>query len=86
MPMRDKQRRYAFLGIAALGGDCGFVVEPGNVRDLADLLQRLAADRRPLPAMGKAARALLDAQFTRARALDSWRRLMDELAPAATKP
>jgi hypothetical protein len=31
--------------------------------------------------MGRAARALLDAQFSRAQALASWRRLIDELAP-----
>jgi colanic acid biosynthesis glycosyl transferase WcaI len=74
------------LGTLVRRHDCGFVVEPGNARDLADLLQRLAVDRRPLPTMGKAARALLDAQFTRARALDNWRRLIDELAPAAIKP
>jgi colanic acid biosynthesis glycosyl transferase WcaI len=74
------------LGTLVRRHDCGFVVEPGNIQGLADLVMRLAADRGALPVMGKAARALLDAQFTRARALASWKRLIDELAPAATKP
>jgi glycosyltransferase involved in cell wall biosynthesis len=74
------------LGTLVRRHDCGFVVEPGNIQGLADMVMRLAADRGSLPAMGKAARALLDAQFARARALDSWQRLIGELMPAATKP
>jgi colanic acid biosynthesis glycosyl transferase WcaI len=69
------------LGTLVRRHDCGFVVEPGNARGLADLLMRLAGEPQSLAAMGKAARALLDAQFSRAQALASWRRLIDELAP-----
>jgi colanic acid biosynthesis glycosyl transferase WcaI len=72
------------LGTLVRRHNCGFVVEPGNVRGLADLLTGLVGEPHALSAMGKAARALLDAQFSRARALESWQRLIDELAPTVT--
>jgi colanic acid biosynthesis glycosyl transferase WcaI len=73
------------LGTLVRRHDCGVVVEPGNAQGLADLLIRLAGEPQSLTAMGKAARALLDARFSRARALAGWRRLVDELAPTVTK-
>jgi colanic acid biosynthesis glycosyl transferase WcaI len=73
------------LGTLVRRHDCGFVVEPGNAQGLADLLMRIAGEPQPLAVMGKAARALLDAQFSRVRALESWRRLIGELAPLVRK-
>jgi colanic acid biosynthesis glycosyl transferase WcaI len=73
------------LGTLVRRHDCGFVVEPGNARAVADLLTRLAGEPQSLRAMGKAARALLDAQFSRARALESWRKLIGELAPTVAR-
>jgi colanic acid biosynthesis glycosyl transferase WcaI len=73
------------LGTLVRRHDCGVVVEPGNAQGLADLLIQLAGEPQSLTAMGKAARALLDARFSRARALDGWRRLVGELASTVTK-
>ncbi len=73
------------LGTLVQRHDCGFVVEPGDAKGLADLLTRLAGEPQSLAAMGKAARALLDARFSRARALESWRRLIGELAAGAAR-
>jgi colanic acid biosynthesis glycosyl transferase WcaI len=56
---------------------CGFVVEPSDSAALADLLKHLAKDPSPLPTMGKAARAMLDAHFSRRHAFEQWRRLLE---------
>jgi colanic acid biosynthesis glycosyl transferase WcaI len=56
---------------------CGYVVEPGDAAALADLLKRLANDPSPLPTMGKAARAMLDAHFSRRHAFEQWQRLLE---------
>jgi colanic acid biosynthesis glycosyl transferase WcaI len=56
---------------------CGYVVEPGDSAALADLLKRLAKDPSPLPAMGEAARAMLDAHFSRRHAFEQWQRLLE---------
>lgn len=79
-PMIIIGARDGELGTLVQRHDCGFVVEPGNAKGLADLLTRLAGEPQSLRAMGKAARALLDARFSRAQALESWRRLVGELA------
>jgi colanic acid biosynthesis glycosyl transferase WcaI len=62
---------------------CGYVIEPGDSAALADLLRRLAKDPSALPAMGKAARKMLDAHFSRRLAFEKWQRLL-EMIPAAT--
>jgi glycosyltransferase involved in cell wall biosynthesis len=79
-PMVVIGARDGELGALVQRHACGLVVEPGDAQGLADLLKRLAGDPQGLAAMGKAARALLDAQFSRARALESWRQLIGELA------
>lgn len=58
---------------------CGCVVEPGDSAALADALVGLATDDEACAAMGRHARAMLDAQFTRRHALDRWHRLLDEI-------
>jgi glycosyltransferase involved in cell wall biosynthesis len=59
--------------------DCGIAVEPGEGARLADALRRLRADPEHLAAMGRRARAMLDARFSRRRAFQHWRSLIDEL-------
>ncbi len=59
--------------------DCGIVVEPGEGELLADTLRCLRADPGRLAEMGRRARAMLDARFTRQNAFQCWRSLIEEL-------
>jgi colanic acid biosynthesis glycosyl transferase WcaI len=59
--------------------DCGIVVEPGEGELLADTLSYLRADPGRLAEMGRRARAMLDARFTRHNAFQRWRSLIEEL-------
>ena len=59
--------------------DCGFVIEPGQGLKLAAAIRQLADDPSRLIAMGHNARALLEARFRRAQALDRWRSLLEEV-------
>jgi colanic acid biosynthesis glycosyl transferase WcaI len=59
--------------------DCGIVVEPGEGELLADTLSCLRADPGRLAEMGRRARAMLDARFTRQNAFQRWRSLIEEL-------
>lgn len=63
--------------------DCGVVIEPGEGEQLAAALLRLRADSRAVAAMGRRARAMLEAEFTRRHAFERWRRLLEELSQAA---
>ena len=58
---------------------CGGVVEPGNAALLADTLRELCADRGRVREMGRRARAMLDARFTRRQGLERWRNLVEQL-------
>jgi glycosyltransferase involved in cell wall biosynthesis len=64
--------------------DCGIVVEPGAGELLADTLSCLRSDPVRLAEMGRRARAMLDARFTRHNALQRWRSLIDELPKYST--
>jgi glycosyltransferase involved in cell wall biosynthesis len=64
--------------------DCGIVVEPGNGELLADSLQQLRTNPGRVGEMGRRARAMLDAQFTRRQAFARWRNLVDEIAVSST--
>lgn len=75
----------AIAAVTAAGGDlarrvaahrCGIVVEPGDGARLAAELRRLAADPRELAEMGRRARAMLDAQYTRREAYAMWEELL----------
>jgi colanic acid biosynthesis glycosyl transferase WcaI len=55
---------------------CGDVVEPGNPDALVNLILRLPADTAMRAEMGRHARAMLDAHFTRRQALERWRDLL----------
>lgn len=59
--------------------NCGIVVEPGEGELLADTLSGLRADPGRLAEMGRRARAMLDARFTRHDAFQRWRSLIEEL-------
>lgn len=55
---------------------CGTTIAPGDPAALAETLQRWSTDPQSIAEMGTRARQMLDAQFTRRRALDQWRRLI----------
>jgi colanic acid biosynthesis glycosyl transferase WcaI len=59
--------------------DCGIVIKPGDGKLLADALSRLRADPGRLAEMGRRARAMLNAHFTRRLALERWRDLIEEV-------
>jgi glycosyltransferase involved in cell wall biosynthesis len=50
---------------------CGITVAPGDAAKLADTLRHWSEDSRGIGAMGARARQMLDAQFTRRRALEN---------------
>jgi colanic acid biosynthesis glycosyl transferase WcaI len=58
---------------------CGAVVEPGDAIALARVIRELSNDPAQCAAMGRRARAMLDAHFTRARALERWRTLIGDI-------
>jgi colanic acid biosynthesis glycosyl transferase WcaI len=62
--------------------NCGYVIEPGESGELADLLKRLSQDSRELATKGNAARKMLDTHFSRRQAFDKWQRLLDEVIPS----
>jgi colanic acid biosynthesis glycosyl transferase WcaI len=63
--------------------ECGLVVEPGDGPALARALTDLAADPPRVAQMGTRARAMLDRNFARARALARWRALLEGIGGAA---
>lgn len=58
---------------------CGITIAPGDAGRLADTLRRWSEHPRGIAEMGAHARQMLDARFTRRRALDHWRRLIEQL-------
>lgn len=63
---------------------CGLVIAPGQSAELADALVRLAADPDGVREMGRSARVMLEASFSRRRALARWIALLDQI-DVATK-
>jgi colanic acid biosynthesis glycosyl transferase WcaI len=57
---------------------CGIVVQPGQGQHLADSLRQLIADPAGLAEMGRRARHMLDARYTRQAALRRWQTLLAE--------
>jgi colanic acid biosynthesis glycosyl transferase WcaI len=51
---------------------CGLVVDQGDGKTLALELKRLKAAPEVCSAMGERARAMLEAQFSRAHAINAW--------------
>ena len=58
---------------------CGLVIEPGNADALANTLMRLSTDPVRIAAMGKNARAMLEARFTRWEAFGRWQHVLDQV-------
>lgn len=58
---------------------CGVVVEPGNADALVNSILQLSADIALRAEMGRQARAMLEAHFTRRQALERWRCLVQQV-------
>ena len=61
--------------------DCGVVVEPGNADAMATAIIQLASSDTKRIQMGRRARAMLEAEFTRRHAFDRWRQVVDTVMP-----
>jgi colanic acid biosynthesis glycosyl transferase WcaI len=59
--------------------DCGVIIEPGNVGALVDALLRISSDPSLSVEMGRRARLMLDAHFSRRVGLARWTTLLNEL-------
>jgi colanic acid biosynthesis glycosyl transferase WcaI len=59
--------------------ECGVIIEPGNAVGLARILVHLATDAEGTAAMGKRARSMLEAHFTRHHAFERWQRVLDHI-------
>ena len=57
----------------------GMVVEPGNIDGLTPALVQLASDVQGTAAMGRRARTMLEARFTRRHAFERWRDVFDHI-------
>jgi glycosyltransferase involved in cell wall biosynthesis len=60
--------------------DCGRVIAPGDVNALTETVIELSEKPSLVAEMGRRARSMLDAQFTRMQALGRWRRLVDSIS------
>jgi glycosyltransferase involved in cell wall biosynthesis len=58
---------------------CGVVIEPGKADALANSILQLSKDIALRTEMGRHARTMLEAHFTRRQALDRWRRLLQDV-------
>jgi glycosyltransferase involved in cell wall biosynthesis len=61
------------------GHRCGLVIEPGRPAELAQAISALANDAVRCAEMGRRARRMLDAEFTRQTAFERWRALLDRV-------
>ena len=59
--------------------DCGVIIEPGNSTALADAITHLSTDAEATAEMGRRARAMLDAKFTRRHAFARWNNVLDQI-------
>jgi colanic acid biosynthesis glycosyl transferase WcaI len=58
---------------------CGIVIAPGDADALVDALRLLSNAPETVSEMGNRARIMLDAHFTRRKALERWSELLDQL-------
>jgi glycosyltransferase involved in cell wall biosynthesis len=56
---------------------CGVVVEPGDANGLAQILIDLSGNPERVAEMGRRAREMLEAHFTRRQAFERWRAVLD---------
>ena len=59
--------------------DCGIVIEPGNGDALAAAILQLSSDAESCAAMGKRARAMLEAQFTCRHGFERWHSVLSNI-------
>jgi glycosyltransferase involved in cell wall biosynthesis len=59
--------------------NCGIVVEPGNSDALAKAIARLSNNAEETASMGRRARAMLEARFTRRHAFERWQSIFNEI-------
>jgi colanic acid biosynthesis glycosyl transferase WcaI len=78
--------RNGELGRLVQQHGCGAVIAPGDASGLADTLLRLADDSAELKDLGRRARQMLDAHFTRQQALGRWRNLLDRICREIENP
>ena len=57
--------------------ECGVVVEPGNSDELARAISDLSSNVITREIMGRRARAMLKANFTRQHAFENWNRVFN---------
>ena len=60
--------------------ECGVVVEPGNSDELVKVITELRSNVTARGTMGRRARAMLEANFTRQHAFKNWTRVVDRVA------
>jgi glycosyltransferase involved in cell wall biosynthesis len=67
---------------------CGMVIAPGDADALVGALRLLSKAPETASEMGRRARTMLDAHFTRQKALQRWRGLLDQLdkSPSSERP
>jgi glycosyltransferase involved in cell wall biosynthesis len=58
---------------------CGMVIEPGDGENLADVIVKLFSDDKLTTTLGRRAREMLDGHFTRQRAFERWRDLLNNI-------
>jgi len=58
---------------------CGIIIAPGDADTLADALRLLSNAPGTVSEMGRRARTMLDAHFTRQKALERWSELINQL-------
>jgi colanic acid biosynthesis glycosyl transferase WcaI len=73
IPIADKNGEIGRL-VQQYG--CGIAIEPGDSDGLVDALRSLSNAPETVLQMGRRARAMLDAHFTRQRALERWSELL----------
>jgi colanic acid biosynthesis glycosyl transferase WcaI len=76
----------AIVAIAAKNGEiaqlveqsgCGVVINPGDAKGLAEILVELSRDTARVAEMGRRAREMLEAHFTRRHAFERWGAVLD---------
>jgi colanic acid biosynthesis glycosyl transferase WcaI len=64
--------------------DCGVIVEPGNPDELARAISNLSSNAVNREIMGRRARAMLKANFTRQHACKNWTQVIDRVTRSQT--
>jgi colanic acid biosynthesis glycosyl transferase WcaI len=78
-PVISITARDGEIGRLVKNAYCGIVIEPGLSSELASSIMLLRNDRTTREAMGKNARALIDARFSARRAMATWSELLENL-------